>query len=591
MIALMAAGVYSITRSPLAAYGIVSFIGLILYTVNHFKMMITGGVLVPTDIFAADSAFRILMPGSVRIMPGLVVVVILVLLLHIPLYFIKVNIKWPERIMAFSGTAALFLIIFASGFTFSVLFPALGLERGTVTERYRDHGLLLGFYSEWVLPGSHTAPDIEVTTFQFLAAALAEPRLYVNEHASEYVMEGNELETKLESEPEKINPNVIVIMSEAFMDPTVLKNLTFSQYPIPHFRRLSETEESISGNVLVPVYGGLTSNTEFEFLGGSPHVFFGSRLYNPYENPGKYFNREIKTALPWLFRQNGYKTVGVHPYHGDFFNRSAIYPLIGFEEFISLEHMPEARYHGYYVSDEYFTDRIIEQILLAENEGTPLFLFGISMQNHWGYDYNKYGGHPYDFDVSAESPYIDNNVAARVNSYLQGIYDADKQLGRLADFIGERETPTLLVFFGDHLPILGLHVDRVFEDLGYVSHQEEFLWNLDDRINMFQTPYLVWANYPFGQGDWGTVSAYLFGALAAEASGIDLNRYFLYLLHGHGEFKGITNELYLDAGGGFHDGRKNIDKPHVKDLYALWYANLFGGDDIRSYLAEIINNK
>ena len=63
------------------------------------------------------------------------------------------------------------------------------------------------------------------------------------------------------------NPNIVFVQLESFIDPTLIKEAKFSQDPIPNFRKLSQ--ESLSGNINVPVTGGGTARTEFEVLTGN----------------------------------------------------------------------------------------------------------------------------------------------------------------------------------------------------------------------------------------------------------------------------------------------------------------------------------
>ena len=559
LLLLLAIAAYSIIGNVLGAYAAVSGGLLVLYIINYFRLAVTGGVFVPTDIFLARAAAEVADVGVIRPSLSLILGILLVILIHVPLYFVKIKIPFKWRIIALPLVVLFALFFLRGSFAANHVLPAANLIDGTVTDRYRDRGFLLGFYAELV--SGRRVPQItnETTIFDPILPPPAQQA--------------------------PINPNVIVIMSESFMDPNILENITFSQNPVSNFHRLAE--EHISGNVVVPVFGGGTINTEFEFLLGTPHVFFGSRFYVPAETPQRYFTSEVLSAMPWLFRQNGYRTIGVHPFHGNFFNRNDLYPLIGFDYFYSLDHMPDAPVWGEFVSDAYFTDRIIEQILLAEQVNEPLFLFGISMQNHWEFEPMKYG--TLDLAVMAESPYLSAYEIQRMNSFLQGIYDADKQLGRLVEFIESRNTPTILVFFGDHLPILGLHSDRIFESLGFVSHQEDFNWDLYDRANIFQTQYLVWANYEIPQDGWGTLSTFFLGARMLEASGIRLNRHFTYLLRGAGYFSGITNELYVGLDGAFDHGWMHRESPHVRDMEALWYAKMLGGDNFHRSLAEVID--
>jgi len=559
IIFIFALVIYSISGSIFVSYITVSVILLIAYIVNYFKLAITGGVFVPSDLLLMSAAFQVAGPGVVRITARLVVGVLLVLITLVPFHFINYKAQFKNRIIALPAVSIIFVVILGGNFAVNNVFPVFGLDRGTITDRYRDNGFILGFYSDFV--GPRRSP----------------PRLFDSAFFEE-------IEVREMDETMPVNPNVIVIMSESFMDATILDNVTFSQYPLSNFRRLAA--EGLSSSVVVPVFGGGTVNTEMEFLTGNPHVFLGSRFYVPAENMRSYFSREIPTALPWLFGNNGYRVVGVHPFYGDFFNRNDIYPLIGFHEFIAMEDMPDAPIWGDFISDEYFTDRVIEEIILAEEANEPLFLFGISMQNHWDFDPMKYG--TLDLSVMAESPYLSEHETGILNSYLQGVFDADKQLGRLADFVASRDTPTIIVFFGDHMPILGQQSDRIFENLGFVSHQEDFNWTLEDRANMFQTPYLIWTNFDIDEDCWGSMSSFMLGAKVAQLSGITLNRYFAYLLQLGTNFRGMTNELYLALDGTFHYGWEFRTEDYIIMLEGLWYANMFANDAFHRSLANMM---
>jgi len=567
IVGLLSIVIYSLSGSIAISHGITSFILLVMYIVNYMKIAATGGVFVPSDVFLVNAAIQVADSSVIGISATLIAGILLVILINIPLYFVKFRLKFKWRIIMLPVTL-LFAFVFLTGsIAANHVFPFLRLEQGTISDRYRVQGMLLGFYSELTVAIRPAAFETDIDSLIFESTIFA---------PIEVPASG--------ADDTRVLPNVIVVMSESFIDPMTVSGITFSQYPVPNFRRLAE--ESLSGNVLVPVHGGGTISTELEFLTGTPHLFNGSRFYVTAENLDKYFTREMTTALPWLFRQNGYRAVGVHTFYGTFFNRDVIYPLIGFDEFISSEQMPDAVLKGEFISDEYFTDRIIEQIMLAEEDDVPLFLFGISMQNHWEFEAMKYG--TLDLDVMSNSPYLSDDILPRVNSFMQGIFDAVKQLGRLIDFVDSRDTPTIVVFFGDHMPILGRHDDRVFENLGFVSASGCYLWTLEDQVNMFQTPYLVWANFDIGQEDWGTMSTFFLGAKVAEASGINLNRYFTYTLRSHEYFRGITNELYISADGAFSRGWAHRYRIHIQALEALWRENNFGNNAFSQSLAELV---
>jgi len=555
--------VFCACGSAFWSYVVVSLPLTVMYVVNYIKILITGRAFVPGDLRMVDGALAVGGSASIGVTVGLVVGVVILVLLHVPLWFSSKSVKVNRKLRICFLPVAMLMVyaVFVNGAISRRVMPVFGVQRnhyGSASVLYRDQGVLLGFHS---IMFSRTGSGNGSVAQEFFAN---------RERANNAFDNG-------------ARPNVIIIMSESFMDPTIIDGLEFSSDPVPNFRSLAEMHKS--GMVVVPVYGGGTANTEFEFLTGNSIFFTGSAYDIPFMQPNRFFFRTIETALPWLFRHNGYRTVGLHPFYGDFFMRNHHYPLLGFDEFIAIEDMPDAVIRGDFVSDEYFTDRIIEQIKLAEAANEPLFLFGISMQNHWAFCWYKYYG--YEQDVWAKSDVLNEQEIGRVDSLLQGLYDADKQLGRLIEFIESRDTPTLVVFFGDHLPLLGDHNDAIFEKLGYISSQPIFNWNAQDRQRMFQTPYLMWANYDVEWGEHEAISAYFLGALTAKYAGIELNRFYQYILHSLNYFRALTENHYVDINGVYHYLAGVRELPHIRAFESLQYSNLFGNDEFHRSLRRL----
>ena len=566
LIGISAFLVYCVLGSAFGAYFVVTLIWLAVYVVNYLKIMIAGQVFIPSDIGLAGGVLQVMDISDIGIELMLIFRIFTVLFLLVPIFFLCRGRRsgLGKRFLLFPAAVAIFLIVFANG----ALHFSNSPQEGSLTEIYRDRGVMLGFHSAlfWQPVQTPEAFSAYVTAFQ---AAVFE-------------------QTNLANDP--INPNVIIIMSESFMDPSEIYNLQFSDDPIPNFRRLAQNH--ISGNVVVPVFGGGTANTEFEFLTGNSVFFTGSAYSIVFEQIDRFFFREIQTALPWLFRINGYRTEAVHPFYGDFFRRNEIYPLLGFDTFIAIEDMPDAVYKGPFVSDEYFTDRIIERIGYARAAQEPLFLFGISMQNHWNFCEYKYDG--YEKDIEVISPLLDEVETGRVSSFVQGVFDADKQLGRLIEYIEKSGEPTIVVFFGDHMPIMGDHSDAIFEKLGYISSNHVFRWTDEDRKKMFRTPYLIWSNFELNphhfSGTNDVIGANFLGAKTARAAGIYLNRFYTYLLGISSYFRALTENHYVDITGQYHSISGVRDLPHIRALAALQENNLFGNNDFHHSLRELIIN-
>ena len=564
-ILLASAMVFTFVGSVFWAYALVSAVLGVGYIVNSIKLIIAGQVFVPTDLMIAREAAAVAGFEVITIERVLILRILLVALLHLPLLFLKFCPDFQKRFVAFSGVLAAFLLFFATDFSANRIMPAFGIKNeSSLTALYRDVGFIMGFHRAFV---EHNARS--VVAFGAAQTALD--------------FFGGPLSAKfLPSNNPDLAPNVIVIMSESFMLPTDIYNLEFSVEPAANFSALAK--EHISANVVVPVFGGRTANTEFEFLTGAAQFFMGSAYYIPYNNIEQYFFRDINTAMPHLFRENGYRTVALHPYQKNFYNRDRIYPRLGFDEYICSDSMPNAIQKGWYISDESFTDAIIEQIIYAQNKDTPLFLFGVSMQNHWELWGSKYQDWP--LDITAQSHKLSDYELGTVNSFLQGIYDADKQLGRLIDFIEQSQTPTIVVFFGDHMPLIGPS-SAILEELGYISSQHVWLWNENDKEKMFTTPYLVWSNYVNTDEDWGTLSTFLLGARVLQHSGIKLNNYWRSILYTSNYFRGLTENHYIDIYGNFLNLSGVREKEHIMALQALNDVKWFGTNGFYEFLSQI----
>ena len=69
---------------------------------------------------------------------------------------------------------------------------------------------------------------------------------------------------------------MIVIMNESFADFRKLGDIQLNQNILENWDAL--TENVVKGYVSVPIFGGWTANSEFEFLTGFSNAFFPSVL-------------------------------------------------------------------------------------------------------------------------------------------------------------------------------------------------------------------------------------------------------------------------------------------------------------------------
>ena len=277
-------------------------------------------------------------------------------------------------------------------------------------------------------------------------------------------------------------PNIIWIMGEAFTDLSQDEHFSFApgNDPNENFKKLQKNSV-MHGRIVTPSFGGGTGDTEFDVLTGALTVDCApdeSFAFNA-------IKRDV-SSLPSLFNTIGYKTMAFHPGFAWFYGRQDVYPKLGFQDNYFLENIDQPEMKGGYVSERQFSEIFRNRFLQAlENSDEPIFSYGLDIQNHGPYFYDKYGKNlPYQCTVS-----LSEEAANNFGSYFLGIKDMDIMLGEVYDMIMSLDEPTIMVFYGDHLPGLGSD-PSAFDEIGIkLSHDD-----LEKEIEFYSTPYVIVAN-------------------------------------------------------------------------------------------------
>ena len=279
-------------------------------------------------------------------------------------------------------------------------------------------------------------------------------------------------------------PDVIVLMSESFWDPTRLSGVKFSEDPMPTVRA------NQSGHVFSPEFGGMTANVEFEALTGFSNAFlpYGSIPYQQYV-------RRPVPSLATFFRSEGYAARAIHPFQSWFWNRSEVYKSFGFEEFRSEENLPAMEKRGIFASDESLTKEIMRQ---ADGMDRPFFFFAVTLQGHGPYEPNRYARNTVGIEGN-----ISDAERQTLATYTQGVKEADASLKTLMDWAKKRDRETIIVLFGDHLPPLG----SVYTSTGYMPEQVATrMASIQTMKREHETPLVVWSSKTGAKKDVGTIS-------------------------------------------------------------------------------------
>lgn len=358
--------------------------------------------------------------------------------------------------------------------------------------------------------------------------------------------------------PPQSNPNVIVIMNEALADLKVNKDFEVSQDFMPFIHSLQE--DTVKGNLYVSIFGGSTANTEFEFLTGNSLAFFPFRAL-PY-------NTEIKdktASLTYTLKEQGYMgNEAIHPYKPTGYNRNVVYPLLGFDAFITKEQFTDATYIRNHVSDQSDFEFIIKEYEKFKSESqSPFYAFNVTMQNHGGYS------DPPDSagtEIAINNPSLQDDEA---KLYLNLIKKSDEAYEELINYFKKVDQPTIIVTFGDHQP--KVH-DEFYESLlGKPLNQ----LTLEESVNMYKVPYFIWANYDIAEENLDMSANYLSSYLL-KIMGAKMTGYNKYLLDLQKKIPIISAICYIGDDGKLHKPGENTQYSDLINQYQMvQYNNLF----------------
>ncbi len=374
----------------------------------------------------------------------------------------------------------------------------------------------------------------------------------------------------------KLRPNIIMVMGEAFSDLSENENLSFEGYvdPLENFRALCADEGAISGRLIVPNFGGGTSDTEFDVLTGYPSKYIGNTL------PSYSFINTKTDSLAWIFKTMGYDTLAIHPGYSWFYNRLNVYNHLGFDEFIHLDEFdPDTQNKGGYISEEACMDRVIAEIDESLEGEEPLFMFCVTIENHGPYD-DKYTE---DYDNFTTDVALTENEKTLLDNYFEGIKDADRELKRLTEHLKESDEPFVVVYFGDHLP--GFSNGMEFFDI--LDYDINANGSLEQQLGVYETPFIIWQNDAardinaideagVAMPENMHLSANYLGGLLLEYMGYDdATEYMAYINELRTSLPVALNSSYMDINGNFTDSLDEETNEMVAYLKAYAYYEMF----------------
>lgn len=349
---------------------------------------------------------------------------------------------------------------------------------------------------------------------------ISEPNGYTKKAMAKIDKDGELNQTATSRSSDEL-PNIIGCAAGVIFDVANAEFFTTSEDACPNLHNLYQNYSN--GYFKVPSVGAGTANTEFEVLTGMNLRYFGPGEY-PYKTYSKKHPTEsAATALASL----GYGTHALHDNTGNFYSRANVFNNMGFDTFTSKEFMNvlQTTENGW-AKDEILTHHIMEAMDTTKQED---FVFTVSVQGHGNYPETQVIENP---KIKVEG-IEDEALKNKWEYYVNQVYEMDQFVGDLIKAVEERNEPSVVVFYGDHLPTMGLKA----EDL-----KSRYLYN---------TNYVIWDNIGLQKHD-KNIPAY---QLMSE----------------------VLNRLDIHSGTVFnyHQQRKGT-KNYLSDLELLQYDILYG---------------
>ena len=471
LLILMLTSIFFLAKRKYMVYFISFVVILGVSIITFFLMKIRGTPLTFSDLYCVGEAMEI---ADKYINPTMIIIAIICLafLVVFGVFLYKLDIDTKR----FKLINFVLIFIVSAGFF-------------TTVRSQQSKNIMV--YKRWDIPASYKCNGL---TYSTVESCLKYIRTKPSDYSQSKIAEIKEKVDKAASnDNRKLNknkPNVLFVQLEAFMDPETIKDVKYSEDPIPNFRKL--TKLYTSGMADVPTTGGGTVRTEFEVMTGN-NIDYLTPGEIPYSTilKSKYYN-SIATTLS----SQGYETHAIHNFQGNFYGRNNAYEKLGFGDFTSKEYMS-----GYELNERnWIKDKILTKYIkraLDSTEGSDL-VYTVTVQGHSSYPTDAEN---YDFPIKVSGS-LDQEILNQLYYYVNQIKGTDDFIGDLVNMVDKMDEDTIILFYSDHMPNLKLFTDDNF------------------YLDKFKAPYAFYANYDIEKYDIDKIESYELSSLMLKEAGL-----------------------------------------------------------------------
>lgn len=451
------------------------------------------------DILAFRTAMTVSGNYQYTLTPKLVTAIVLMAVWSVLLCLFPVKISNLKiRITAAVSSIVMSAVFFAALFQVGFLKFGIEINMWEPTISFAQYGYMVS--------------SLRIIDYSFVEKPEGYSTAYIKEIREEIEAEKENAVFPWKSESDVVPTNIICIMNESYADLQVIAPF---ETDVPYMEFYNSLEENtVKGSLYMPVFGAMTSNSEYEMLTGNA-IAFAPEGSVPYQ----IYMKDPTPSLARILKGQGYRAVAMHPNEAWNWNRTEAYTAMGFDAFYDIAFYEDAPLVRNYVSDKGDFEKIIK--LTEEKEpGEPLFIFNVTMQNHGGYED--------EFESTVHLTEYEN--MPMTEQYLSLIRESDKALEELISYYSNVEEPTMIIMFGDHQP----GIEQEFYEALYGRKIEHI--TLEEVLRRYITPFLIWTNYPTGSMTDQHVSAQYLSCAILQRANLEMTDYLYFL-----------NEMYQAA--------------------------------------------
>ncbi len=366
-------------------------------------------------------------------------------------------------------------------------------------------------------------------------------------------------------------PTIIAVMSESFWNIDRMDTIHFYHDVCPNLNELKT--ESRYGELYTHVLNGGTVVSEFEFLTG----FSGEFFPEDYMVYGNFIDDDFSSAVSVLKNQ-GYKTIAIHPYIASNYNRENAYQKLGFDESYFNDSFEYPKLVRNYISDQSLYEKVIN--LYEENRNvTPQFIFAVTMQNHGGY----WGNTTYD---AGKVPFFTDEygdvTSQSIDDYVAGLHESDRALGELVDYFRGVDEPVVIVYFGDHVSNAGSKDDRMLEKTSWHDDPMEY------EYEIHKVPFVIWSNFDQQKDDLGLMEIGELFPSVFDLYDIKTNKFWNYIQDVRDVYGASSKRLVVDKDGKYADLSTMTEEQKTDyDIYRLLQYDYIWGKRYAEELWEL----